>query len=83
MKEKISSSSRNIVGKIIGINSLNTLVVSVEKKVKHPIFKKYINRKRKFLIHNNGNELKIGDIVEFSSCKPISKKKYYIFNRIV
>jgi small subunit ribosomal protein S17 len=52
-----------------------TVVVEVERRVQHPLYKKYIRRRKKFHAHDAANEYKFGDKVRIRECKPISKLK--------
>jgi small subunit ribosomal protein S17 len=52
-----------------------TVVVSVERRIVHPIYKKYIKRSKKFMAHDEGNACKVGDTVRIRECRPISKRK--------
>ncbi|OUW03445.1 MAG: 30S ribosomal protein S17 [Betaproteobacteria bacterium TMED156] len=66
---------RSIQGKVVS-NSMNkTLRVLVERKVKHPILGKYLVRSKRYNVHNELGEFNIGDTVEISECRPISKTK--------
>lgn len=52
-----------------------TVVVSVERRVMHPIYKKFIRRSKKYHAHDENNEFKAGDTVKIRECRPISKTK--------
>ena len=52
-----------------------TVVVQVERRVMHPIYKKYIKRSKKYAAHDEANAHKIGDVVQIQECRPISKRK--------
>ena len=52
-----------------------TIVVKVTRRFKHPFYGKVISRSKKYHAHDEKNKFKIGDQVEISECKPISKKK--------
>ena len=52
-----------------------TLVVKVERKFPHPLYKKFIKRSKKYSAHDEGNICKVGDTVEIRECSPISKNK--------
>ena len=52
-----------------------TIVVQVERRVMHPIYKKFINRSKKYAVHDEQNKHKIGDQVLIRECRPISKRK--------
>jgi len=56
----------------------DTVTVSVDRYVKHPKYKKYMRLSKKFLVHNPGNTLKIGDKVTIKETRPISKRKRFI-----
>jgi small subunit ribosomal protein S17 len=54
-----------------------SIVVRVERKIKHPLYKKYIMRSSKFMAHDEDNRHKVGDIVRIRECRPISKRKHW------
>ena len=60
-----------------------TVVVTIERLEKHPVFKKYIRRRRKFKAHDEKNECKAGDRVRIRECRPISKDKCWRVVQIV
>ena len=57
-------------------NSMDkSIVVLVETKYKHPLYKKTVKRSKKFIVHDENNECQIGDRVEITECRPLSKRK--------
>ena len=64
-------------GIVVSDNMDKSIVVKVERKVKHPIYKKTIKRSKKFVTHDENNECKIGDLVEIAECRPLSKRKRF------
>jgi small subunit ribosomal protein S17 len=60
-----------------------TVVVTIERLEKHPVFKKYIRRRRKFMAHDEKNECKAGDRVRIRECRPLSKDKCWRVVEIV
>jgi small subunit ribosomal protein S17 len=52
-----------------------TVVVRVERRVMHPIYKKFIRRSKKYHAHDENNSFKAGDTVRIRECRPISKTK--------
>ncbi len=60
-----------------------TVVVKVERLVKHPRVKKYIKKTRKFKVHDERNECRVGDRVRFIECRPLSKDKHFRLLEIV
>jgi small subunit ribosomal protein S17 len=55
-----------------------TISVLVERSVKHPVYKKYIKRSKKFLAHDEGNRSRQGDLVSIVESRPLSKRKTWI-----
>ena len=52
-----------------------TVVEKVERRLRHPIYKKFIRRSKTFMAHDEDNSFKVGDIVRIRECRPISKRK--------
>jgi small subunit ribosomal protein S17 len=62
-------------GVVIASKMKKTVVVEVERRVKHPVFKKYYTRTSTFYVHDEGSTAKIGDYVRIKAVKPVSKLK--------
>lgn len=60
-----------------------TVVVEVKSKVKHPLYKKTVNKSKKFKAHDENNECKIGDYVEIKETRPISRDKNWRVSKIL
>ena len=61
---------------VVVSNSMDkSIVVLVETKYKHPLYKKTVKRSKKFIVHDENNECQIGDLVEITECRPLSKRK--------
>ncbi|TVR99280.1 MAG: 30S ribosomal protein S17 [Rhodospirillales bacterium] len=52
-----------------------TIVVKVERRVMHPIYKKFVRQSKKYLAHDEANAAKAGDIVRIRECRPLSRRK--------
>ncbi|HIU99793.1 MAG TPA: 30S ribosomal protein S17 [Candidatus Stercoripulliclostridium merdipullorum] len=63
------------VGVVVSDKMDKTIVVAVEQKIKHPLYKKYILRTKKLKAHDENNECGIGDKVEVMETRPLSKDK--------
>ena len=63
------------IGMVVSNKMDRTIVVAVERRVKHPVFKKYIKQTRKFMAHDANNECDIGDRVRIMETRPYSKHK--------
>ncbi len=66
---------RSLVGTVVSNKCDKTIVVRVETLVKHPLFKKYIRRHKKFMAHDPNNECGIGDVVKIIEFRPLSRNK--------
>ena len=56
-----------------------TVVVSIERLVKHPVYGRYVRRRTKFKVHDEKNECHVGDTIRFMETRPISKDKRWRF----
>ncbi|GMO17786.1 MAG: 30S ribosomal protein S17 [Termitinemataceae bacterium] len=68
-------------GKITGMDK--TIVVSIETRTMHPLYKKYVKRTKKIKAHDEKNEARTGDRVRVVECRPISKEKCWRLTGIV
>ncbi|MBY0510880.1 MAG: 30S ribosomal protein S17 [Rhodospirillaceae bacterium] len=66
---------RILQGVVVSDKGQKSIVVKVERRMMHPIYKKFIRRSKKFAAHDENNTAKIGDIVRIRECAPISKTK--------
>jgi|TARA_B100001996_G_scaffold284176_1_gene224483 small subunit ribosomal protein S17 len=64
-------------GIVVSNNMDKSIVVKIERKIKHPIYKKTIKRSKKYVAHDENNECQIGDFVQIAECRPLSKRKRY------
>jgi small subunit ribosomal protein S17 len=69
---------RILQGVVVGDKGDKTIVVSVERRVMHPIYKKSIRRHKKFHAHDADNRHKVGDVVRIQESRPISKLKRWV-----
>jgi small subunit ribosomal protein S17 len=66
---------RVLQGVVVSDVADKTIVVRVERRVMHPIYKKIIRRSKKYMAHDEANAHKVGDIVQIRECRPMSKRK--------
>jgi small subunit ribosomal protein S17 len=66
---------RILQGVVVSDKMDKTVVVKVERRVMHPIYKKFIRRSKKYAAHDELNQFKVGDIVRIRECVPLSKTK--------
>ena len=69
--------NRILQGVVISDKADKTVVVQVERRLMHPLYKKFISKSKKFSAHDAENRFKIGDIVRIQECPPISKSKSF------
>ena len=74
---------RVLTGKVVSNSRDKTIAVLVERKVRHPIYKKYIKRSTKVHAHDERNECGLGDVVRVSESKPFSKTKNWALVEVV
>jgi small subunit ribosomal protein S17 len=75
--EEKTTSGRVLRGKVVASKMTDTITVAVERYVKHPKYKKYLRRTKKFLVHDAGNTAQVGDVVDIKEVRPISKRKTF------
>ena len=66
---------RVMLGTVVSDKAEKTVTVLVNRRFKHPLYKKYIVRSKKFLAHDEDNACKVGDRVRIRECRPLSKRK--------
>ena len=77
------SGKKEFVGLVKSDKMEKTIVVSVETKTLHPLYKKYIKRSKRVKAHDEKNEAKVGDRVRVRECRPISKEKCWRLEAIL
>ena len=73
---------RSLTGMVVSDRMNDSIVVLVERRVKHPKYEKFIKYSTKIHAHDKGNQCQIGDIVTIHECRPISKTKSWILFQI-
>ncbi|MDP7311020.1 MAG: 30S ribosomal protein S17 [Alphaproteobacteria bacterium] len=68
-------SRRVLHGTVVSDGGDKTVVVRVERRFMHPLYKKYITKSKKYAVHDEANACKTGDKVRIRECRPISKRK--------
>ncbi|MGC9108998.1 MAG: 30S ribosomal protein S17 [Caldimicrobium sp.] len=74
---------KEFIGTVVSDKMDKTVVVMVETLVKHPLYGKYIKRRKKFMAHDENNECKIGDKVLIEETRPLSKRKRWRVKQII
>jgi small subunit ribosomal protein S17 len=71
------------VGLIVSDRADKTVTVAVEALVRHPMYKKRVRRSRKFMVHDEGNEARVGDTVRIVETRPLSARKRWRLANII
>ena len=83
MSEVKTALKRTLVGRVVSDKMDKTVTVLIEKRVKHPLYGKYVARSKKYHAHDENNQYKLGDKVEIQESKPISRTKAWVVSRLV
>ena len=75
--------TRTFVGKVVSDKRAKTITVLVERRVKHELYGKIIGRSNKYHAHDEKGEYKMGDVVEITESRPISKTKSWVVTRLI
>ncbi|UCG72677.1 MAG: 30S ribosomal protein S17 [Chromatiales bacterium] len=78
-----AKSVRTATGLVVSSKMDKTIAVAIERKVKHPMYGKYIKRTTKVLAHDEQNDCNEGDTVSISECRPLSKNKSWRLVEVV
>ncbi|MDV3308152.1 MAG: 30S ribosomal protein S17 [Cyclobacteriaceae bacterium] len=81
--EKKRSFRKERIGKVVSNKMQKSITVAVDRKVKHPIYGKFVSRTTKFMAHDEENAAGIGDTVRIMETRPLSKKKRWRLVEIV
>jgi len=77
------SLKRTLVGRVVSNKMDKTVTVLVERKVRHPVYDKYVVRSTKFHAHDQANQYNEGDLVEIAETRKLSKNKSWTVTRLV
>ena len=83
MTEPKKSLKRTLVGKVVSDKRTKTVTVLVERRVKHPIYDKIVIRSSKYHAHDEQGAYHLGDMIEITESRPISKSKNWVATRLV
>jgi small subunit ribosomal protein S17 len=83
----MATTERNLrkerIGKVVSNKMEKSITVAIERKVKHPIYGKFVAKTTKFMVHDEKNDAHEGDIVRISETRPLSKNKRWRLVEIV
>ena len=84
MAEQQAHSSKNEkVGQVVSTKMAKTIVVEVSRRVPHPLYKRIVNKRKKFYAHDEEGAARLGDIVRIIECRPLSHLKRWRLAEVV
>ena len=83
MTEAKTALKRALVGKVVSDKRAKTVTVLVERRVKHSIYDKIVIKSSKYHAHDENGEYKMGDVIEITESRPLSKTKNWVASRLV
>lgn len=83
MTEKMRGNAKTLTGVVVSDKMDKTVVVQVERLVKHPVYQKYVRRRKRFAAHDENNDCRKGDTVLIRQSRPLSRSKRWRVSRIL
>jgi small subunit ribosomal protein S17 len=83
VEQKKIGNKNEKVGKVVSAKMSKTIVVEVTRRVRHPVYKRIISKRKKFYAHDEQQAAKIGDVVRIIECRPISKLKRWRLGDVI
>ncbi|MGC9363488.1 MAG: 30S ribosomal protein S17 [Fidelibacterota bacterium] len=74
---------KSLIGKVVSNKMDKTIVVTIDRKFKHPVYGKFIRRTSKFYAHDPDNRCQIGDVVRIEESRPLSRNKRWCLVEIL
>ena len=81
-KEEKTSKKSTVIGRVVSASMDKTIVVEIKRKIKHPLYNKFISKTTKLMAHDEDNSSKVGDVVSLIQSRPISKRKSWSLKKI-
>jgi len=78
VKAPVKALGREFVGRVVSAKMTNTVIVSIERVVQHPLYKKPIRKRNRFAVHTTDSSIVKGMMVKIKETRPISKTKHFI-----
>ncbi|MDF1482175.1 30S ribosomal protein S17 [Extensimonas sp. H3M7-6] len=83
MTEAKKSLKRTLIGKVVSDKRAKTVTVLVERRVKHALYGKIVIKSSKYHAHDENGEYQLGDLIEITESRPLSKTKNWVASRLV
>ncbi len=79
----INKTKKTLTGVVVSDKMDRTVVVRVERRYRHPVYKKFIRSSKKYKAHNEGNKARVGDTVQLIESRPLSATKRWVVTQII
>ena len=83
MTEAQAKNTRSLVGRVVSDKRAKTVTVLVERRAKHELYGKIVERQSKYHAHDEAGTYQLGDVIEITESRPISKTKNWVATRLV
>ena len=83
MTERKESNKNEKVGSVVSARMAKTIVVEVTRRVRHAVYKRIVNKRKKFYAHDEKGAAQVGDVVRIVECRPLSKLKRWELKEVV
>lgn len=83
MAKKERGNTKALTGVVVSDKMEKTVVVRVERLVKHPVYKKFVRRRSKFMAHDENNDCRVGDTVLIRQSRPLSRHKRWRVSKVL
>lgn len=83
MAEANTKLRRRVTGKVVSNKADKTITVLVERRVKHPLYGKFLRRSSRLMAHDENNQCREGDVVIIEECRPLSRRKTWTLVSVV
>ena len=71
------------LGQVVSRAGTKTIVVEVARQVPHPMYERYVHRRKRYHVHDEKNECGVGDWIRFAECRPLSRHKHWRLREII
>jgi small subunit ribosomal protein S17 len=83
MSEQAAVDNRTLQGRVVSDKMDKSITVEIERRVKHPLYGKFVRKTTKVHAHDENNDCQIGDLVVVEQCRPVSKTKKWRYVKLI
>ncbi len=83
MSEQSAADNRTLQGRVVSDKMDKSITVEIERRVKHPLYGKFVRKTTKVHAHDENNDCHIGDVVIVEQCRPVSKTKKWRYVKLI